>query len=202
MKSFALPIRRVFLSLLAVVLPTAAFAHPGHDGDHGGGLTWDFSAGFAHPLGGLDHVLAMVAVGIWAAQLGGRARWALPLAFIGAMTVGAAAGAGGFGVAWVEQAIAASVFLIGLLVVCAARLPLVVGVLLTASFAVFHGLAHGAEMPAGATGAAYGAGFAAATALLHAAGLGLGTLAARAPKWVMQAAGAALALAGGWMLTA
>lgn len=194
--------RGTVLGFFAVASTAIAFAHPGHDGEHGGGLTWDFAGGFGHPLGGLDHLLAMVAVGLWAAQLGGRARWALPAAFLTALAAGAALGASGGVFGGLEQGIAASVLVLGLLVVTAARLPLAAGVILSAVFALFHGVAHGAEMPAAASGAAYGLGFLAATALLHAAGLGLGALAARAPKWVRQAAGAGLMLAGGWMLAA
>lgn len=191
-------LRRSILTAAALT-PSLLFAHPGHDGDHGG-LTWDFAGGFGHPIGGLDHILAMVAVGIWAAQLGGRARWAVPGAFTAALAAGAALGAGGVSIGWTEQAIAASVLVLGLLVVSAKRLPLTAGMGIAALFAFFHGVAHGAEMPATSSGLAYGLGFLAATALLHAAGVGLGLLATRAPKWVAQATGAAVALAGGWML--
>lgn len=193
-------LRRSLLTAAALA-PTLAFAHPGHDGDHGG-LTWDFAGGFGHPIGGLDHLLAMIAVGLWAAQLGGRARWAVPGAFMAALAAGAALGAGGVTIGWVEQAIAASVLVFGLLLVSAKRLPLAAGMGIAALFAFFHGVAHGAEMPATNSGLAYGLGFLAATALLHAAGVGLGLLAARAPKWVAQATGVAVALAGGWMLAA
>jgi urease accessory protein len=192
--------RSFALTATALFLANTAAAHPGHDGDHG--LTWDFTGGALHPLGGLDHILAMVAVGIWAAQLGGRARWALPAAFVAAMSAGAGMGAGGISFGWMEQAIAASVLALGLLVVTATRLPLVAGVAVAALFAIFHGVAHGAEMPASAGAVGYGAGFLAATALLHAAGLGLGLLAERAPKWVRQTAGAGIAIAGGWLLAA
>lgn len=195
-------LRSLALTVSALVFAATAHAHPGHDGDHGGGLVWDFTGGFGHPIGGLDHLLAMVAVGLWAAQLGGRARWAVPAAFLGALAAGAALGAGGLAFGGVEQGIAASVLVLGLLVVTAARLPLAAGMAVAAVFAVFHGVAHGAEMPADASGAAYGLGFLAATALLHTAGLGLGVLATRAPKWVRQAAGAGLMVAGGWMLAA
>lgn len=190
--------RSTGLSAAALFIATTAQAHPGHDGDHG--LTWDFTGGALHPLGGLDHILAMVAVGIWAAQLGGRARWAVPAAFMAAMSAGAALGAGGMTFGGIEQAIAASVLALGLLVVTATRLPLVAGMAVAAAFAIFHGVAHGAEMPANAGGLGYGAGFIAATATLHLGGVLLGTLAERAPKWMRQAAGASIAIAGGWML--
>ncbi len=184
---------------LTLISASSLSAHPGHEGDHGGGLTWDFSGGFGHPLGGLDHVLAMLAVGIWAAQLGGRARCWLPTAFLSVLAASAALGTGVF--PGLEQGIAASVLVLGLLIVSAARLPLGVGVAVTAVFAAFHGVAHGAEMPANTTGMAYGAGFLAATALLHLAGLGLGASAMRAPAWVRQTAGTALVAAGAWILS-
>jgi len=184
--------------VLLAALPAIASAHPGHDGDHGFG--WDFSGGFAHPLNGWDHLLAMVAVGLWAAQLGGRARWLVPAAFVSVMTLGAVLGHGGMSIAGTEQAIAASVLVLGLLVATAARLPLAAGMALTGIFALFHGLAHGAEIPATSAGLSYGLGFVLTTALLHAAGLGLGQLTARKSTVIPQAAGAAIALVGVAML--
>jgi urease accessory protein len=154
-----------------------AHGHPGHDGDHG--LTWDFSTGVVHPLSGWDHFLAMLAVGLWAAQLGGRARWLVPAAFVGMMTLGAALGRAGFQMVGSAQGMAASVFVLGLLIASAVRLPVAAGMALVGVFAVFHGLAHGAEMPANTGGLGYGVGFMIATALLHAAGVALGGFAAR-----------------------
>lgn len=195
------PLRRSFL-LAASFLAIAglAHAHPGHDGDHG--LTWDFSGGLAHPFSGWDHVLAMVAVGLWAAQLGGRARWLVPTAFVGAMTLGTALGHSGFALPGTEQGIAASVLVLGLLVAAAVRLPVAVGMGLVGVFAIFHGLAHGAEMPATAGGLGYGAGFVAATALLHATGVGLGVFAARSSGRVAKSAGWAIAACGVALLAA
>lgn len=168
--------RRLALLALAVAAPLSAFAHPGHEGHD---LTWDFSGGFAHPFTGWDHLLAMIAVGLWAAQLGGRARWLVPAAFLAAMTAGAAFGRAGFAFTGLEQSIAASVFVLGLLVATSARLPLAVAMTLTGLFAAFHGLAHGAEMPATSGALGYGIGFVAATAALHALGLGLGLVSLR-----------------------
>lgn len=168
-------LRAVFAVLL--VLPSLAFAHPGHDGPHD--FEWDFSNGFAHPLTGLDHLLAMVAIGLWAGQLGGRARWLIPGAFVGIMTLGAVLARAGAVIPGVEQMIAASVVVLGLLIATAARLPLAAGMGVAALFALFHGFAHGAEMPATAATLSFGAGFVLATVLLHAAGLGFGWLAAR-----------------------
>lgn len=185
--------RALALPAAAVAVPASAFAHPGHDG---GDFTWDFSAGFAHPLSGWDHLLAMLAVGIWAAQLGGRARWLVPVAFLAAMSAGAVLGRVGGAFSGTEQAIAASVFITGLLVAVSARLPVAVAAGLAGIFALFHGLAHGAEVPLGRNGLLYGAGFLGATSLLLAAGLVLGTFALRkTARWVNYA-GAAIAITG------
>jgi urease accessory protein len=184
------------LLALAAVLAVApwASAHPGHDGDHD--LTWDLSGGLAHPLSGADHLLAMIAVGLWAAQLGGRARWLVPLAFVGVMTLGAALGHAGLIFSGIEQGIAASVLVLGLLIAKSVRLPAVAGMALVGFFALFHGLAHGAEMPATVGGLSYGAGFIAATCLLHLIGIGLGTLAARGSDKLASYAGWGIAAAG------
>ena len=193
--SFRLPL------LLAVVclLPSLAQAHPGIPG-HTHGL----ANGFVHPLSGLDHLLAMIAVGLWAAQRGGRALWMVPLAFLSLMTLGGALGMMGFGqLPWMEQAIAASVFTLGILIATAARLPLPASVAIVAFFALFHGYAHGAEMPATAGGLAYGIGFIIATAMLHGAGIGLGLATRRlnAPK-LARATGIAIAACGVYLLAA
>lgn len=191
------PLTRFALPAVAALAPTVAFAHPGHEGDHD--VVWDFATGFMHPLGGWDHLLAMLAVGLWAAQLGGRARWLVPAAFVAAMA-GAAAlaqSALGFTFPALEQAISASVLLLGLLLAVAVRLPPLAGVALVALFASFHGFAHGAELPGAASGLSYGAGFVLATALLHLVGLGAGTLAhAHAPARAAQAAGWLIAASG------
>lgn len=186
-------------AFVLVALPTAALAHPGHGG---GELTWDFSNGFAHPFSGWDHLLAMVAVGLWAAQLGGRARWLVPAAFVSVMSLGALLGHGGFTMPGIEQGIAATVFVLGLLIAASVRLPVAAGMALVGLFALFHGLAHGAEMPVTTGGLAFGFGFVAATALLHLAGLGLGIVAlrrsvrlARYTGWAIATAGIVLAIA-------
>ncbi len=183
--------RLPLLSAAAVALPTAALAHAGHE-------TGSFLSGLMHPVGGLDHVLAMVAVGLWAAQTGGRAVWAAPLAFVGAMLAGGAMGMAGIGFPAVEPMILASIVILGAAVALAARVPLVPALAVIALFGVAHGHAHGAEGPA--TGmAAYAAGFALATAALHGAGLALGFGLARLAGSVrllgLGAAGAGLALA-------
>ena len=181
------------LPLVAFLAPLSAFAHPGHEGSD---FTWDFSAGFAHPFTGFDHLLAMIAVGFWAAQLGGRARWLVPSAFLAAMIAGAALGRAGFAFSGTEQLIAASVLVLGILIATAARLPLPASMALVGVFALFHGFAHGAEMPATAAALQYGLGFVATTALLHAAGLALGLLGARLPARAAKLAGLAIAACG------
>jgi len=179
------------LVLLSSMVPVAAWAHPGHDGHD---FTWDFSSGFLHPFTGWDHLAAMAAVGIWAALAGGRARWLLPVSFLVSMTAGAGI-AGSFAIPGTEQAIAASLFVLGLLVAGAIRLPLASGIALTAAFAFFHGVAHGAEAPSGSTAATFGIGFLMATALLHGMGLLLGG-ALRSDPRLRQIAGAGVAAAG------
>lgn len=183
--------RRWALAFGAVaVLSGQAWAHPGH-------VAPSFAGGLAHPVTGLDHVLAMLAVGVWAAQSGGRARWALPAVFVGVMGVGGAVGMAGVGLPGVEAGIAASVVVLGLLVACAARWSVAAAAPLVGAFAFFHGHAHGTELPAAASGTAYAAGFVVATALLHAAGLWLGHVAAsRGHARLLRAAGAAVALVG------
>lgn len=179
-------------ALMIVAAGQGAFAHTGV-APHGHG----FVAGFAHPVFGLDHLAAMVAVGLWAARLGGRALWAVPAAFVTLLAGGAVVGASGLGLPAVEMVITASVVVLGLLAALGLRLPLAPAAALVAAFGVFHGHAHGAEMPALADPLAYGLGFAAATALLHAAGLGLGLMLPRTgAAWAPRLAGAAIAAFG------
>jgi len=164
MKRFALASAAVAAAVAA--LPNAALAHT--FGAHDAGLVH----GFLHPVGGWDHLLAMVAVGLWAAQRGGRALWLLPTAFVGAMIGGGLLGMAGVGLPQAELGIVLSVVALGGLVALQSRLPLLASAGVVALFAVFHGHAHGAEMPEAAEPMLYGLGFAVATALLHAAGIG------------------------------
>lgn len=150
------------------LLPFTALAHTGV------GHTTGFAAGFAHPLGGADHMLAMVAVGLWAAQMGGRATWAVPGAFVSMMLVGGALGVAGVQIPFIEQGILLSLLVLGLLIAGAVRLPLAISGMLVGLFAIYHGHAHGAEMPMAIGALSYSAGFAFATALLHAAGIASG----------------------------
>lgn len=178
------------LTALATLLPVAAYAHPGHD-------VIGFSAGFEHPFSGLDHILAMVAVGIWAGQVGGRYIWQAPLAFLTLMALGGVAGIEGLGLPMVELGIAGSIIVFGVLIALAVRPVAWVGMAVTGVFAVFHGYAHGAEMHPDSSALTYGLGFIAATAILHGIGIGaaLGLNRLRfAP--VERALGAAIAVAG------
>ena len=163
-------IRRLALALPLALAPTLALAHPGHDGASG------FAHGFAHPLTGTDHILAMVLVGLFAFQLGGRARLLVPAAFVAMMAAGGALGMAGFALPAVEIGIGLSVVVLGAAVAFNVKVPVAVAMGVVGLFAVFHGFAHGAEMPENAGGLSYAAGFMLATAVLHAAGLGLGFL--------------------------
>lgn len=161
-------IKRAAAAAALLFTPALALAHTGHAAD--GGL-WQ---GMVHPLGGLDHLLAMVAVGLWAAYAGGRALWLLPAAFVGMMLGGAALGFAGIALPLMEPLILASVVVLGLLVAFNLRLPLLPGMALVALFGLFHGQAHALEMAANAGALSYALGFALVTALLHLAGIGLG----------------------------
>ena len=143
-----------------------ALAHPGHFADD------SFSAGIAHPFGGLDHIAVMIAVGLWAALKGGRALWVWPAAFVGVMLVGGALGMAQVHLPFVEPGILASVVVLGLLVALAVDLPVVTGAAIVGVFALFHGHAHGSEVAENISGIEYMVGFALATATLHLVGIG------------------------------
>jgi len=195
---------RALSSLLAlglIALPSAAFAHTGVG-------THDLVHGFMHPIGGLDHILAMVAVGVFAFVLGSRALWLVPLSFVGMMTVGFALGANGITLPYAELAIALSSIVIGGVAALGRRMPVVAAMALVGGFATFHGWAHGAEMPADAGALTYALGFVAATALLHVAGIaaamGVAAATGKYGRTIAQVAGGAFALGGlgvlaGWL---
>ena len=181
--------------LLFILLATAAGlaqAHTGHGAD-------GFVHGFGHPFSGLDHLLAMFAVGLWSAQLGGHARWQGPALFVLMLAAGAALGAAGIALPWLESGIALSVLLSGLLVAALARPPRLLAMAAIAAFALYHGVAHGLEMPADASGAAYAAGFMLASALLHIAGVAVGQGTLRSAM-LLRALGAAIAASGALLL--
>jgi urease accessory protein len=181
--------RILWFAVPAMLASGAAWAHG--EGSHVHG----FAAGLAHPFGGADHLLAMIGVGMLAGMIGGKARWRLPIAFIGAMAVGAVAGIAGVGGgAPAEQAIALGVLALGLAIAFAARMHPGIATVLVAACAVFHGHAHGAELPPQADALAYVTGFVASTSILHGTGLVLAQF-LRATT-VARVAGGAIALAG------
>src|SRR5688572_17054503 len=183
---------RLLKSLSLAALAVAGLASPAlaHVGDHVGGL----ASGLANPFTGLDHVLALVAVGLWASQLDRRAMWLLPGVFPAVMAAGAVIGASGFALPWVEIGIAVSVLVLGAAVAFGWQVPVAASAAIVATFALFHGYAHGSELPAATSALGYGAGFVAATVALHSIGLGIGVLARR--PLMLRTAGAAIAAIG------
>lgn len=185
------------LSGIIFLLPVSAYAHTGM------GHTIGFVNGFGHPLGGLDHILAMVAVGIWAFQTGGKAVWAVPAVFVGVMALGGVLGITGVAIPFTEEGIIISVLLLGVLIAVAVRMPLAINMALVGLFAVFHGHAHGAEMPVVVSGLAYGVGFAVSTALLHLCGIGIGVLFQKTVSMrFVRYTGASIATAGVYLFIA
>jgi urease accessory protein len=176
---------------LVLVLPSTAFGHV--EGDVAGGL----ASGLLHPVSGLDHVVAMVAVGLWGAQLGAPAIWLLPVTFPLAMALGGMLGLMGIDLPGVEVGIALSAVALGALVLTESRPPLWLGAVVVGVFALFHGHAHGTELPDGSNGLLYSLGFVAATGCLHAVGIAIGLIHRWQPgKLAIRAGGGAVALAG------
>jgi urease accessory protein len=188
--------RLTALTLVALVLSGAAQAHTG-EGVQGG-----LVSGFTHPLLGWDHVVAMVAVGLWGVFLGRPALWILPVAFPLVMAFGGALGVAGMPLPAVEAGIALSGVILGLLVALGARAPLWAAVAIVGGFAIFHGHAHGTELPEAASPFAYALGFVVATGLLHLAGIGFGALANRpGGTYAVRASGVLIAAVGAAFLT-
>jgi urease accessory protein len=185
--------RSLLAVLIAVAATVPAFAHL-DPAEHG-----SFAAGFSHPLFGLDHILAMVAVGLWAAIQGGRALWLVPAAFVGTMAVGFAAAIAGVPLPFVEPVILASVIFVGIAVALALPVPTAAVAALVGFFAFFHGHAHGGEL--GAAGVwEFAIGFILATAVLHAVGIGIGMIFARlGGRVATRVLGAATAVGGVWL---
>lgn len=187
---------RSFFTALAALMLTAApaFAHTGV------GAASGFAAGFTHPVLGLDHVLAMIAVGILAAQMGGRSLWLVPAAFVAMMAVGGLMGVAALGLPFVEIGIVGSVIVLGAVIAAGRQLPVALAMTLVGGLALFHGHAHGTEMPVTASGLEYGIGFMIATAALHAAGIlsviTLRAAAAHAAPLALRAGGGAIAVMG------
>ena len=185
---------RLLATSVLLLAPGVAFAHPGH------GEVSSLLAGFIHPFNGIDHLLAMTAVGLFAAHLGVRALWAVPATFVAMMALGGIFGTAGLSLPFVETAIALSVLVLGVVMLLGMAPPVLAAMALVGIFAIFHGQAHGNEMPADSSGIVYGAGFMVATALLHGLGITLG-LSIRCleegPRCrAMQACGVAIGLIG------
>jgi urease accessory protein len=185
------------LATLLVAIPLSlAEAHTGE------GVAGGFVAGFEHPIFGLDHLAAMVAVGLWGAFLGQPAIWVLPVVFPLVMAFGGVLGIAGVPLPYVETWVSGSAVVLGLCVALALRAPLWFAALIVGAFAVFHGHAHGTELPNAANPLAYAVGFVTATGLLHLAGIAIGLLAAfSAGRIVVRTAGAVIAVAGLAFLT-
>lgn len=181
MKNF----RMIALTALCLFAGTAS----AHTGSH---TVTGFVSGLTHPLLGLDHLLAMVAIGLWAAQQGGRALWAVPAAFVGAMGLGGGLAWAGLSLPYVETGIAASVLVLGLLIATQRQWAVTVGMAIAAGFALFHGYAHGLEMPQATSPALYALGFVLATLGLH----GLGMAGSLIGRRAVQVTGAGIAVTG------
>ena len=182
--------------ILSLGAASPAFAHL-NPAEHG-----SFAAGFSHPLFGADHILAMVGVGLWAFLVGGRAICAIPTAFVATMMLGFAAALAGIGLPFVEPVIAASVVVLGLLALVALQVPVVVGMAVVGFFALFHGYGHGSELGE-ATSLSFMTGFALATALLHAVGVGIGfagNALSHRGRVAARIAGGLTALGGFWLV--
>jgi urease accessory protein len=191
-----MPRRALAWVALLLLAPAAALAH-----EEGAAAGAGFVTGFLHPIRGVDHVLAMFAIGLWGSQLGMPGIWVLPVAFPLVMALGGALGIAGVPLPGTELGIALSVVALGAVIALALRPPIAGALALAAFFAVFHGHAHGVELP-GQTGAlAYSAGFVLATGLIHLAGIGVG-LVIHLPRGpvLVRAGGAAITLAGLWLL--
>lgn len=185
-------IKRSLIPLLSLAVATPALAHSGFH-DAGG-----FLSGFSHPFGGLDHVLAMFSVGVFASLLGSWAIWALPASFVVMMLVGGILSMAGVHIPAFELGIAVSIFVLGTAVAMGRSWPLGVALAVVGAFAVLHGYAHGLEMPVGSGPFSYSLGFVLATLLLHVVGLGTGTALCIQGR-IVRLSGAAIAIAGMWL---
>lgn len=181
----------MWLAIAVLLTPTFARAHQET------GTIWGFTSGFQHPLNGLDHVAAMVAVGLWGAFLGAPAIWVLPVVFPMVMALGGVLGVVGVPLPYIEIGIALSSVVLGVAVAFAVRPPLWVAAVVVGAFAIFHGHAHGAEMPKAANAATYAVGFVISTGLLHLSGIALGLLVSWSwGRKLVRLGGVAVALVG------
>ena len=180
-------------TIFLLVTSSSAFAHPGHD-------VSGLAAGLMHPFSGLDHLLAMVAVGLWAAQGGGRKVWLLPATFMTMLAVGAGVAMQWQALPMVEAGIAVSVLALGLLISLSLQLPALLSMAITALFGLLHGYAHGLELPQSAAPAAYALGFLTATATLHLSGIAIGVATRQRYALLSRLLGSAIAISGAYLL--
>jgi urease accessory protein len=180
-----------FWAITYLFTSSLAFAHTGVGESHG------LLDGLAHPFSGFDHLVAMVAVGLWAAQLGGRATWMVPLSFVSVMAVSGVLSMFITPIPFMEGGITLSILVLGLLIAAAARLPLLLSAVIVGVFAIFHGFAHGSEIPASSDALTYAGGFIISTALLHLAGIGLAVALQKVDhaQW-LRLSGAAVVIGG------
>ena len=193
---------RTSRALLSALAAAMIIGSPGPALAHTGGMIGGLESGLLHPITGLDHVVAMIAVGLWGGILGRPAAWLLPVIFPLAMAISGAAAIAGVPLVGTETGIAVSGIVLGLMVLFVARPPLWVSMIMVGVFAIFHGHAHGLELPEAVNPAFYALGFVVATGLLHLAGIVIGLLWRwRSGQVAVRAAGAAIALAGAAFLT-
>jgi urease accessory protein len=196
----ATALANTFATAALAALPLVAAAHTGADAGAHHGL--GFMAGLAHPFTGLDHLFAMLAVGVWSAlAMRGSLRWVAPIAFAGMLLVGALLGLAGVALPAVEPMIAASLLALGLLLAVRQSLPAVAAAAVAGAFALFHGVAHGAELAGAASPVLALAGMLLGTLALHGIGLGLGQLLIQRSQWLPRAAGFGVAAFGAVLLT-
>jgi len=186
-------IRSIILAILFGLFPSVVYAHDGSNVPFGG-----FLSGLVHPVLGYDHLLAMLSVGILSAQIGGRAIWTVPATFVSVMALGGAIGLVNIGLTSTELGIAASLVLLGLIIAAERKLSILVAMAGVGFFAIFHGYAHGSEMPTTAEPVLYAAGFLTGTALIHIAGLIIGDIAKHYErgKVALRVSGGLIALVG------
>ena len=187
--------KKTILTAILAGFATPVLAHTGH------GLVTGFIDGVMHPLGGMDHLLIMLAIGLWATLLGGAAVWRMPLAFLAMMSIGAMGAASGIALPAPERAIELSLVIMGVLLWSRHRLKALPAMSVAGSFALFHGFVHANEITTGSDGLAYGLGFLATTASLHASGILLGLTASRWSKiFVFKAFGTLCSAVGAYLL--
>lgn len=184
--------KQITIGALLLLFSGIASAHPGH------GLDSAYT-GFMHPLTGWDHLLVMLAIGVWAAKLGGKARWQLPLTFIAIMAMGAVLGLSGFSFAYVETAIAASVMAMGVLLMMRLSMSKMMQLSITAIFALLHGMAHGVELQSQSSLVALG-GMLVATAMLHSLGLLMASQRVKLAHWFNNSFACLLLFVGSYLL--